>query len=359
MKFAWVLHPFEPTFHRDYGFRFGALAWLWAHAPAIRRGAVRRQVVMPFCRMPQLTALDGSSATGRGFLVPMAPSHILTEQARALNLVWRACERAQAWGADVIGLAELTGLIGGRGTKIAGRASATITTGCAYTVWTSIEVYEHAMERMQRDPWASRVTVLGLPDNRALGTARLLAIRGVRLTLVGDAEAPWMRRCITGDFAAAPGNVEFIPDLDAALRRNRVIFAASTTGRTIDTGRLAPGTIVVDIGQPWDVIRPPRHREDLLILDGGVVSLPATAQGKLPWFPRNYINACLAESAISALSGGRRTFSLGRDLRVSDIEAVGHLARLKGFSGRHLFSRYRPVAAERVRQFRPYFAPVG
>jgi putrescine aminotransferase len=361
MRFAWVLHPFDPEFQRENGLSFGLLAWLWARLPRVREGAVRRRLVFPFRRVPEIVTLDGRRARGRGYFVPLPPSRILSEQTLALELIEKACRTAEAWGARVVGLAELTGVIGSRGLEIARRTSATVTTGAAYTVYASVESYELAMEQLYADPWAPRLTVVGLPDTRALAAARLLAARGARLTLVGDPAAPYVRRYMATHFAECRDAVEWMPDLDAALRRNRVIFAASTAGQTIDPARLASGTLVVDIGQPWDLTRPRGPREELLLLDGGVVSLPGTTTDRcrLPWFPRHYINACLAEPAIIALEGRREPFSLGRELDVRDLEEVGKLAGQQGFSGRNLFHRYRPLPPEAVARFRQVFRSQG
>src|SRR5262249_26617800 len=63
-----------------------------------------------------LTSLLGNSAEGRLYEIPMDALSILSDPNRALNYMEQAVEMAVDWGARLVGLGSMTGIVGGRGT---------------------------------------------------------------------------------------------------------------------------------------------------------------------------------------------------------------------------------------------------
>ena len=122
-------------------------------------------------------------------------------------------------------------------------------------------------------------------------------------------------------------------DVSDRYDRPRLYVTASSTGGVVDTGRLHPGSVVVDVALPRDVPAPPAADQDVVVIDGGLVSAVdgvVFGDGSLPG-PTQQLNGCLAETVVLALEGRAECWSLGRELDVAGIRTIGELAAKHGF----------------------------
>ncbi|HZH97861.1 MAG TPA: hypothetical protein VEX38_02725, partial [Fimbriimonadaceae bacterium] len=93
------------------------------------------------------------------------------------------------------------------------------------------------------------------------------------------------------------------------------------------------GSVVCDVARPRDVsVRVAKERPDVLVLEGGVVSVPGDVQFKLDFgFPPKTAYACMSETIMLALEDRAESFTLGKDVSVEQVEETQRLAARHGF----------------------------
>ena len=285
----------------------------------------------------KLVAPTGLSAEGRLYEIPMMPEEILGDPERALDQMQQAVDMAKEWGADIVGLGSMTGIVGGRGTYLAERNSLAITTGNSLTVYSALQNLYHAVEELDLDLRNETVAIVGVPGSIATAAASLLSPQCGKLLLVGRrSSAPAVR-------IAERLDAEFTLDTEDALARARVVLSATSTGQCIDQQWLLPGSIVIDVGVPSDVCKANSPRDDVLILTGGFVRVPPSIplNSTFLWFQHGIIPSCLGETIVLALTKRAECFSLGRTLNLDSIQEIGSVAQEQGFDFSHFYSSGR------------------
>lgn len=115
----------------------------------------------------------------------------------------------------------------------------------------------------------------------------------------------------------------------AAAGADVVLCVSSAVQEILDPGDFRPGAVVCDVARPRNVSRAVAEaRPDVLVIDGGVVSVPGSEMdfGMDFGLPPRMAEACIAETIILALEGRWEAFTLGRDVtaeRVREIAALG------------------------------------
>ena len=296
-----------------------------------------------------LTSATGARAEGRLYEIPMDARDILEAPSQAIAYMEQAVDRAAEWGACLVGLGSMTGVVGGQGTHLAERGPLPVTTGNSLTVYAALQSLLTTCVDTDIDLSRETVAVVGIPGSIASAAARWLAPRCRHLLLVGRRPSPRASQ-LTAEL-----NAEFSIDIPSALSRARVIVSATSTGDCIDPALLLPGSVVIDVAVPTDVTLPKVPRDDVLLLSGGLARVPETMprDSLFLGFYQGIVPCCLGETMVLALEGRADCFSLGRDLRLDRIEEIGVLARKHGFDFTQLFSfgqKLEPSALVRFRK---------
>jgi acetylornithine/succinyldiaminopimelate/putrescine aminotransferase/predicted amino acid dehydrogenase len=299
-----------------------------------------------------LVSAAGAKCEGRLYEIPMDAYAILDDTGRALEYMEQAVDMAAEWGAKIVGLGSMTGIVGGQGAYLAERAAVPVTTGNSLTVYAAVENLAYACFEAGLDLGQETVVVVGIPGSIATAAARVLASRCRSLVLVA-------RRASTRASRIADKlDAELLLDIPEALRRARVVFSATSSGSCIEQGWLQPGTLVVDVAVPTDVEGVAAEREDVLLLTGGLSKVPRTMSmdSTYLWFHHGMVPSCLAETCVLGLEDRTECFSLGRDLDPGRIEEIGQLARAHGFSFSHLYSFGVPLDDSALVRYRKSLA---
>lgn len=341
MKFAFMIHPIskESAALMDLDFD-GSMQTFWgvdplsvcAHLHGAVKEARRREgsnsVPVPHVvdEFKGLTSQLGQTAEGRLYQIPMDSMSILADPDSALRYLEQAAEMAVDWGAEIIGLGSMTGIIGGRGTYLAEHCPSAITTGNSLTVYAALQNLYHAVEELDVNLSRETVAVIGVPGSVATAVARLLAPQCGELILVGRSSSGPARKL------AEEVGATLLLDIPQALAEARIVITATSSGSCIDQALLKPGTIVIDVGVPTDVQGTEAQRDDVLILTGGLTRVPDTMgrDSKLLWFQHGMIPSCLGETIVLALEGRAENFSLGRSLDLDAIQEIGGIAKSHG-----------------------------
>ena len=147
MKFAFFIHPLSQS-TRDL-YRLNNRAALLEHwgtnllrfTAQLHRSLRETPTVLDPSRpqvydhMPGLSSARGSSAEGRIYEIPMDAAEILADPHRAVDFMEQAVDDAAAWGAKLVGLGSLTGIVAGQGERLQHRGPLAVTTGNSLTVF--------------------------------------------------------------------------------------------------------------------------------------------------------------------------------------------------------------------------------
>ncbi len=294
-----------------------------------------------------LVSATGARAEGRLYEIPMDARSILADASRALDLMEQAVEDAIGWGARIVGLGSMTGIVGNHGAFLAERHPIAVTTGNSLTVYATLRNLEHYCEALGIDLTDEVVAVVGIPGSIATAVAALLAPRCRRLVLGARRVSP--RSIQLADRLGA----RLAVDLPQALAEASLVVTATSSGDCIEPSWLRPGSLVLDVGVPSDVRRVSPPRDDVLILSAGYARVPA-AMPRDSFFLKFFhgiVPSCLGETMVLALEDRADSFSIGRELDLDRIREIGRLAEAHGFAFSEALASSLPLSPEARSQF--------
>ena len=130
--------------------------------------------------------------------------------------------------------------------------------------------------------------------------------------------------------------VRLCDDVHLGLRdADLVITVTSATDAVIEPEDLKPGSVVCDVARPRDVsVRVAKERDDVLVVEGGVVSVPGPdVDLRFNFgFPPKTAYACMSETMMLALDGRYESFTLGKEVSVEQAQETTRLAKKHGFT---------------------------
>ncbi|QGT98864.1 PLP-dependent aminotransferase / Domain of unknown function [Candidatus Syntrophocurvum alkaliphilum] len=123
-------------------------------------------------------------------------------------------------------------------------------------------------------------------------------------------------------------------DIANELAKSDMIVAASNSpDYLVYPEHLKSGAVVCDVARPADVSpRVYEERNDVLILEGGLVSYPdKIAFGPNLGYREGVSLACLSETVLLALEGDKKDYSIGMKLSLETVDYLRFLAQKHGF----------------------------
>lgn len=346
-RFAFIVHPIAA---KDAARKYPILQMLPDRAIEALMGTMKPKFVSHITGVRSVT---GAETEGWFIGLPMTPA-MMTDPKRldfAYDQIVRCAEMAQKLGADLIGLGAFSSVVGDGGITVAQRAGIAVTTGNSYTVATAIEGAMRAADLLDLRLDEATLAVVGATGSIGKTCARVLAPK-VRNTLVIGRDAE-RTEALAAELPRAVASLE-----PAALREADLVITVSSAGKEIVfPEHLKPGAIVVDVARPRDVsVRVAKERPDVLVIEGGVVSVPGDVDFRFNFgFPNKTAYACMSETMMLALDGRAENFTLGKDVSVEQVEETWRLADKHGFklAGFRSFEReVGPEAIDRARAAR-------
>jgi acetylornithine/succinyldiaminopimelate/putrescine aminotransferase/predicted amino acid dehydrogenase len=294
-----------------------------------------------------LVSAVGARAEGRLYEIPMNARSILDDPDRALGLMEQAVEDAIGWGARIIGLGSMTGIIGDHGAFLAERHPIAVTTGNSLTVYATLRNLEHYCEALGIDLAEEEVAVVGIPGSIATATAALLATRCRGLVLGARRTSP---RAIQ---LARRLGARLELDLPRALAEASIVVTATSSGDCIEPAWLRTGCLVLDVGVPSDVRRSAPARDDVLVLSAGYARVPVSMprDSFFLQFYHGIVPSCLGETMVLALEDRADSYSIGRELQLDRIREIGRLAESHGFVFSEALASGQALSPEARSQF--------
>ncbi|TCP54727.1 putative amino acid dehydrogenase [Tumebacillus sp. BK434] len=344
-KFGFVIHPFDTRdVARKYPLvdRFSS-EWVESflkHAPPIN------------AQHMQNIRVRGAEAEGWLVATTLTSRQLLDLPVPfVLRKIIAACKKAERQGAQIIGLGALTSVVGDAGISVARQLSIPVTTGNSYTVATAIQATCQAAGLMGIDLGRANLCVVGATGAIGAVCARMMAASVGRLILTARNEEK-LEGLAGLIFSESAVLADIQPDLREAVREADIVLAVSSAAEElIHPEDLKPGAVVCDVARPRDVSRRvAAERDDVLVIEGGLVEVPGGWEGKPFSFglPHGIVYACMAETMLLALEGRYECFTLGRSIGVEQVREIDALARKHGFQLAAFRSFERLLSPEQI-----------
>ena len=362
MRFAFIVHPLS-----DLTLRFFAVRALKGGVLKTPPGqghihAYDHSMVGSITHFKTITSDLGPVCSGHVVGIPTLLPQLLADQEKAVEMMTVAA-REHARDADIIGLGAACAVVGLRGEALAGVLDRPVTTGNSLTCWAAAETVNLVMKILALEPgFRQRILVVGLPGTIAEALVGVLAARGLPVEVYARRFPKPLERRLSRIESQARCKIKRWTDLDQAVAAKGVIVGAGSLGGELVDANLRSGTVIIDVAQPLDTSLEQRRREDLIVLEGELVSMPAASGvGWLSFWTTLYnatigqgfqrVFACLAEPMVLCLEGRVESFSLGRKLDPERVEELGEIAKRHGFGVRDLYTGRREVLPDELVEF--------
>ncbi len=342
-----MVHPIEA---KDAARKY---PWLRYLPDGMIEAYMRRKSPVIASHITGIQSLTGETAEGWFIGLPMTPRMLTSPELLQFSYeqIGKCCELAHGLGAELIGLGAFSSVVGDGGITIAKNAPLPVTTGNSYTVATAIEAAELAASQLGINLADAVLGVVGASGSIGKTCATILAPKMARTVLIGR------------DLVRTEQVAQSLPRASASIDPNDllpcdvVVTVSSAGGALVFPQHLGPGAVVVDVARPRDVsVRVARERPDVLVIEGGVVSVPGDVEFNFEFgFPAKTAYACMSETMLLALEGRIESFSLGKEISVEQVLTTQELAAKHGFklAGFRSFEReVGPELIERTRQAR-------
>lgn len=330
-RFAFIVHPLR---FDDFAKKYPVTQHL---PPKFVEWAFKKVGPIKTGHVTGVRSRTGEELEGWLLGLPLTPEILLKSPYDwVLNKLVRSVEMAVDLGADIVGLGAFTKIAGDRGVTLAERVAVPITTGNSYTTATAVEGTLNAARRMQMDLSHVQATVIGATGSIGRAASLLMAEHVRHLTIV--ARTPETLQSLKDELIQAyPGLVvDWMTDIKSAVGPADIVLAVSSaTGPIVSPEDLKPGAVVTDVARPRNLSRRVMDsRQDVLVLDGGVIQVPGEQadMGFNFGFPPKMVEACMAETMILALEGRLECYTLGGTVQVERVREIRELGDKHGFT---------------------------
>lgn len=339
--FAFVIHPIDAR--RDVARKYPVARY----APlSLIEWFLKNKRPMVASEINGIRSITGAETKGWFIGCPLTPKMM---RELPLELIYerivQCCELAAEQGAKIIGLGAFTAVVGDGGVTVANKSPIAVTTGNSYTVATAIEGAMEGAKIMEIDVANATLAVVGATGSIGKTCAQVMTPRFHHAILIGrDLERTSAIAREVG--AAATTDINALRDAD-------VIVTVTSAGESfIQPEHLKVGAVVCDVARPRDVsVRVAKERDDLLVIEGGVVSVPGNVRFGMDFgFPAKTAYACMSETMLLALEDRQEAFTLGKDVSATQVQEMQRLARKHGFALAGFRSFEKALTAEDIRQ---------
>ncbi|HBQ85816.1 MAG TPA: aminotransferase III, partial [Syntrophomonas sp.] len=193
--------------------------------------------------------------------------------------------------------------------------------------------------------WLANVTRMLEKQDTAAARDYLALIQGQDLDLPTTEEI--------AAFLAIDSPIRISLDLDRDLPLCNLIVAASNSPEYIlFPEHFQTGAVVCDVARPADVSpEVALRREDVLILEGGLVQYPDQVNFGPNFGYRDGVGlGCLSETILLAMEGEGKNYSIGTKLPLEDLAHLRDLGRKHGFSLAGLRNQNRELTDKEINE---------
>ena len=341
-KFAFIIHPLSGNYFFKHKLlrplsrwrqQLGApLEFATSYLPGIKYGTIKGIV----------SAATGKEVQGDIYTLFETPKMMKeVPPEKIYEKLVNICERAEAEGAEIIGLGAYTKIVGDAGVTVNRLSPIPVTTGNSMSAVATLMAAKECLLRMnlatfddQKRMVVGKVMVVGATGSIGSVLARVLARFFTEVVLV--APRPYklleLKATIEGDFPSCKVISTTRPDKYSG-KCDLIITTTSSAGEKIlDITKVRPGCVICDVSRPFDISKEEALlRPDVLVVANGEVELPGLVKIDCDLgLPNNVVYACLAETALLALEGRLESFTLSREISLDNLRDIYRMAMKHG-----------------------------
>ncbi len=323
-------------------------------SPRLVASALRRRPPLILTEAKGIVSPTGAQARGYFVAVPLLPFQFFDlPEEKVLKKIARACKLAQKEGAKIVGLGAFTALPGEGGKKLLSMVDIPVTTGNSYTVATAVDGVFEAASLMGINLSSSTLVVLGATGSIGRACSLILAPYFSRIILIGRREG-YLEKVKEEVEKRGGKNVFTTRSLEAVKEGEVVVAVSSASESLIEPSWLKKGAVVCDVARPRDVSeKVSRERDDVLVIDGGVVKVPGNLKMDFDLgLPEGIVLACMAETMILALEERYEPFTIGKEITLEQVEEIKSLAIKHNFALAGLRSFEKVLPLEKIEEIK-------
>ena len=349
--FAFIIHPIDPKADVKRKFRF-----LGTVLPV---SAIN--FFSQFFPPVYLSRIEGirSEKTGKtvgGWFIacPLTPERMISLPVPAVyRKIIQAGKMAEKLGAKLLGLGAYTSVAGDAGVTISESLSIPTTTGDSYTVAIALDAVRLGASKLGIELGRATTAIVGATGAIGRVTAQILAAEVADLTLISRQEKQ-LEELARRLQPIACARLHLSTNVTDVAGAELVLMATSSRETLIEPHHLRRGAVACDISRPRDVsARVARERDDVLIIDGGMVKIPGDVDFGFDFgLPPGMAYACMAEVMILALEGRLESYTLGRDIALEQVQTIAELGERHGFRLAGFRAFEKPVTDEQIAHIR-------
>ncbi len=329
MKFAFLIHPRD---HTDVYRKFKIARFI--PKKLLEFWCLRWPPVL-ISKVTGLKNKNGEEIQGWIISLPMTAKQMIEHRKRAQKRIIQAIKKAERLGAKIVGLGALTSSVTAGGELIRDKINIRITPGHAFTSYNVSSNVLKTIKDFGLKKEEITLAIVGAAGAIGSNCAKLLTTKGIKKILLIDLKRKNNRLNKT---------IETIQKLNQKteivvshhirdIKNSEIIIAATSAPEALILPQdLMPGAIIVDDAQPTDISPEVlKQRDDVLVIDGGVLSTPnVNCHFNMGLAKKNDIFSCLGETLIIAGTEDLPKYRLG-ELNNKTIEKSGELAKKLNF----------------------------
>jgi acetylornithine/succinyldiaminopimelate/putrescine aminotransferase/predicted amino acid dehydrogenase len=245
-------------------------------------------------------------------------------------LVQQGVDLSRALGCRVVSLGQYTSIVTLNGTRLTAPGIG-VTTGNSYAIALAVQAIERAHRETGREPGDSVLVIVGASGNIGRTCAEILAPRYRQTILIGS-NKPGSRQRLQIFSGTIPRSIAST-DLAAVHEGQVVVAALNAVDAPLNADCFGRDSIICDLSVPASVSAGAAARPDLLIISGGIVSLPFGEDLEIFGFPlpRGRTYGCMAEALLLGFEGVC-------DASFTGSLSAGQVARVAAMAARHGFA---------------------
>jgi len=325
--FAFVIHPESikqiknfwpslkifPDFIVDFGFK---------KIPPFKLSLIRG-----------IRSIKGEKVEGYFIVCPLLPEQMLKlDKDFVLKKIISCGYIAEKLGAKILGLGGYTSIIGDKGFSIAKDLKIAVTSGNSLTAWAVTEALIKISEKKNIKLKNCSLGVIGATGSIGSLCVRKLAYYFPKIFIMARHRNKLEK--LKTEILEVNNNVEVVicDDIYHAIHNSQfIITTTSVPEALIDVKDLMSNAVVCDVSVPKNIPHDQR-RDDVIIIDGGLIKLPFNIDfGVNIGLPKNIVYGCMAETILLTIEDSYVNYSLGDEISLNKLENIGNIALRNGF----------------------------
>lgn len=265
---------------------------------------------------------------------------------------------AEKLGARILGLGAFTSVVGDGGITVAQNLEIPVTTGDSLTIAMAVRAIREAAQIMEIPMATAKVAIIGATGAIGSVCADMLAPDVGQLLLIGRRQDK-LSQVAANAREHGCQDVVVSSDMSQLNQAHLIITVTSAIETIIEARHLRQGAIICDVARPRDISRQvAEQRPDILVIEGGMVQVPGPVDFGFNFgFPPKMAYACMAETMALALDQKYESYTLGKDIKLSQVVTIDKIADKHGFKLGGFRSFERAVTDQEIAQIKAFSQP--